>query len=265
MKQRSWPMIALWMWASIMVAFMLLPTLIIIPFSINSARYLSFPPEGLSLQWFHAFFNDTSWMRAAMQSMKIALASTVISVVLGTLAAFALVRRSPRNGGALGILIMFPMLAPHIVLAIGIFGLFSKFNLSGTIFGLVLAHSLVTVPFVYINVAARLQGFDRRLEMAAESLGASPMEAFMKITVPNVAPAIVAGGAFAFVTSWDEFVITLFNSDAETQTLPLRIFSGIQYGVDVTAAAAAVVVILGLAAGGVVYSLWDGVIKRRRR
>lgn len=244
---------------------MLLPTLIIIPFSINSARYLSFPPEGLSLQWFHAFFNDSSWMRAALQSMKIAVASTVISVVLGALAAFALVRRRPRYSGALAILILFPMLAPHIVLAIGIFGLFSYFNLTETVFGLVLAHSLVTVPFVYINVAARLHAFDRRLEMAAESLGASPMVAFIKVTVPNVAPAIVAGGAFAFVTSWDEFIITLFNSDAETQTLPLRIFSGIQYGVDVTAAAAAVVVILGLVVGGLVYSLLDGFLNRKRR
>lgn len=265
MRQRSWPMLALWIWAGIMVAFMLLPTLIIIPFSVNSARYLSFPPEGFSLQWFYAFFNDSSWMRAALQSMKIAVASTAISVVLGTLAAFALVRRKPRHGGALAILILFPMLAPHIVLAIGIFGLFSKFDLTETIFGLVLAHSLVTVPFVYINVAARLQVFDCRLEMAAESLGASPMQAFIKITVPNVAPAIVAGGAFAFVTSWDEFIITLFNSDAETQTLPLRIFSGIQYGVDVTAAAAAVVVIMGLVAGGLVYGLWDSILKKGRR
>jgi putative spermidine/putrescine transport system permease protein len=157
------------------------------------------------------------------------------------------------------------MLAPHIVLAVGIFGFFAHLNLTGTTFGLVLAHSLIAVPFVYINVVARLQMMDENLEKAAASLGAGPIAVLFKVTLPNIMPSLVAGGAFAFITSWDEFIITLFTADAETQTLPIRIFSGVYHGVDVTAAAAAVVVMMGLVVGGIVYLAYDIINVKRKK
>lgn len=246
------------------VAFTLLPILMIFPFAFNSARYLAFPPQGFSLQWFANFIQEPSWVNATLQSLQIAVLTTILSVLCGTLAAFAIVRKSMRHGGAISIFLLFPMIGPHITFAIGVFGVFSRLHLAGTSAGLVLAHSAIAVPFVYINVASRLSTFDVSLERAAQSLGAPPLQCFLRITAPIIAPAIIAGGVFAFIISWDEFIVTYFVADTDTQTLPLRFFSGIQYGVDVTAAAAAVVVLMALVLGIVLYRLTSLWIDRRR-
>lgn len=259
----SW--VLLYSYAAVAIIFTLLPVLMIFPFAFNSAQYLSFPPQGFSLQWFAAFFQEPSWVRAAVKSLEIAVATTIVSVICGTLAAFAVVRKKMRYGNAVSIFLLFPMIGPHITFAIGIFGIFSRLNLAGTTVGLVLAHSAMAVPFVYINVASRLSTFDASLERAAQSLGASQVQCFLRITAPIIAPAIIAGGVFAFIISWDEFIITYFVADTGTQTLPLRFFSGIQYGVDVTAAAAAVLVLFALALGIVLYRLTSIWIVRRRR
>lgn len=260
----SW--ILLYSYAGVAIIFTLLPVLMIFPFAFNSAPYLAFPPQGFSLKWFAAFFQETSWVEAAIKSVEIAVATTIVSVICGTLAAFAVVRKKMRYGNTISIFLLFPMIGPHITFAIGIFGIFSRLNLAGTTVGLVLAHSAMAVPFVYINVASRLATFDSSLERAAQSLGASQIQCFLLITAPIIAPAIIAGGVFAFIISWDEFIITYFVADTGTQTLPLRFFSGIQYGVDVTAAAAAVLILLALALGMAMYRLttiWMNRGKRR--
>lgn len=260
----SW--ILLYLYAGIAVIFTLLPVLMIFPFAFNSAPYLAFPPKGFSLQWFAAFFQEPTWLKATVNSLVIAVATTIISVLCGTLAAFAVVRKKMRYGNTISIFLLFPMIGPHITFAIGIFGIFSRLNLAGTTAGLVLAHSAIAVPFVYINVASRLSTLDAALERAAQSLGASPLQCFLRVTAPIIAPAIMAGGVFAFIISWDEFIITYFVADTSTQTLPLRFFSGIQYGVDVTAAAAAVLVLFALALSIVLYrltTLWLNRSKRR--
>jgi ABC-type spermidine/putrescine transport system permease subunit II len=253
----------LYTFAIAMLAFTLLPILMIFPFAFNSAQYLSFPPQGFSLQWFAGFFQEPSWVNATLKSLQIALVTTILSVFCGTLAAFAIVRKKMRYGSAISIFLLFPMIGPHITFAIGVFGIFSRLNLAGTTIGLVLAHSAIAVPFVYINVASRLSTFDASLEKAAQSLGASQLECFFRITAPIIAPAIIAGGVFAFIISWDEFIVTYFVADTNTQTLPLRFFSGIQYGVDVTAAAAAVLVLAALVLGIVLYRLTSLWINRR--
>lgn len=247
------------------VLFTVLPIIIIFPFALNSASYLSFPPDGFSLRWFESFFTEASWTSTALQSLQVAILTTILSVVVGTLAAFAIVRRGARYGSAVSTFLLFPMVGPHIVFAVGMFGMFSRLSLTGTTTGLVLAHSLIATPFVYINVVSRLSTFDARLELAAQSLGASPMISFVRVTMPIIAPAIIAGGVFAFLTSWDEFIVTFFTADTDTQTLPLRIFSGIQYGVDVTAAAAAAMVIMVLTLGIILFRLTTFWIKRRQR
>ena len=249
----SW--VLLYSFAGTSIIFTLLPVIVIFPFAFNSAQYLAFPPEGISLRWFVAFFKEPTWIKAATKSFEIAVATAIVSIISGTLAAFAVVRRKMRYGNAISIFILFPMIGPHITFAIGIFGIFSRMNLTGTITGLVLAHSAMAIPFVYINVAARISTFDASLERAAQSLGASPIQCFLRITMPIIAPAIIAGGVFAFIISWDEFIITYFIADTRTQTLPLRIYSGIQYGVDVTAAAAAALILFAFVLGIVLYRL----------
>ena len=266
MKRFNYGRTALLVWAALVLIFTLMPVLIVFPFAFNSANYLAFPPSGFSLRWFESFFADASWTGTALQSLKLATLTTILSVVVGTMAAFAIVRKRMRFGSVMSTFLLFPMVGPHIVFAVGMFGLFSDLNLTGTTTGLVLAHSLVATPFVYINVASRLGTFDHRLEMAAQSLGASPLTSFLRITAPIISPAIVAGGLFAFLTSWDEFIVTYFTADPDTQTLPLRIFSGIQYGVDVTTAAAAAMIISILVLAVVLYRLsaiWSN--RRMRR
>ena len=256
----------LYSFAGVAVIFTLLPVLVIFPFAFNSAKYLTFPPHGFSLQWFNAFFQEPTWLNAAINSLQIAILTTILSLVCGTLAAFAVVRKKIRYGNAISIFILFPMIGPHITFAIGVFGIFSRMNLTGTTTGLVLAHSAMAIPFVYINVVSRLSTFDTSLERAAQSLGASQIQCFFRITMPIIAPAIIAGGVFAFISSWDEFIITYFVADTRTQTLPLRIFSGIQYGVDVTAAAAAAVVLFALLLGIILHrltSIWMFRIRNR--
>lgn len=256
--------VLLYAFAITVLLFTLLPILMIFPFAFNSAKYLSFPPQGFSLQWFSSFFSEPSWVNATLKSLQIAVLTTILSVFCGTLAAFAIVRKKMRYGNAISIFLLFPMIGPHITFAIGVFGIFSRLNLAGTTLGLVLAHSAIAVPFVYINVASRLSTFDSSLERAAQSLGASQLECFLRITAPIIAPAIIAGGVFAFIMSWDEFIVTYFVADTNTQTLPLRFFSGIEYGVDVTAAAAAVLVLVALFLGIVLYRLTSFWINRRR-
>ncbi len=256
--------VLLYVVAFTILIFTLLPILMIFPFAFNSAKYLSFPPQGFSLQWFVAFFSEPSWVNATLKSLQIAVLTTLLSMACGTLAAFAIVRKKVRYGNTISIFLLFPMIGPHITFAIGVFGIFARLNIAGTTFGLVLAHSAIAVPFVYINVASRLSTFDASLERAAQSLGASQLECFLRITTPIIAPAIIAGGVFAFIISWDEFIVTYFVADTNTQTLPLRFFSGIQYGVDVTAAAAAVLVLMALILAIVLYRLTSFWINRRR-
>ncbi|MET4808303.1 ABC transporter permease [Limibacillus sp. MBR-115] len=256
--------IALYGFAIAVLTFTLLPIFMIFPFAFNSATFLSFPPQGFSLRWFTAFFSEPSWVNATIKSLQIAVFTTIISVTCGTLAAFAIVRKKMRYGHAISIFLLFPMIGPHITFAIGVFGIFSRLNLAGTTVGLILAHSAVAVPFVYINVASRLSTFDASLERAAQSLGASQIECFLRITAPIIAPAIIAGGVFAFIISWDEFIVTYFVADTNTQTLPLRFFSGIQYGVDVTAAAAAALILVALILGIALYRLTSMWINRMK-
>ncbi|KZX97193.1 MULTISPECIES: ABC transporter permease [unclassified Sulfitobacter] len=243
----------MYVFAILVLAFTLLPILMIFPFAFNSAEYLAFPPQGFSLRWFWSFFSEPTWVNASLKSLEVAVFTTILSVVCGTLAAFAIIRKKMAYGNVISIFLLFPMIGPHITFAIGIFGIFSRLHLAGTTFGLVLSHSAIAIPFVYINVASRLSTFDASLERAARSLGASQLECFMRVTAPIIAPAIAAGGIFAFIISWDEFIVTYFVADTNTQTLPLRFFSGIQYGVDVTAAAAAVIVFSAMILGVLLY------------
>lgn len=225
------------------LVFMVMPTFAIVPFAFNSTDYLAFPTEGLSFRWFESYFTDSSWTGSTWRSLQIALAATAVAVAVGTAAAVALVRRNIAFRNALSTVVMFPIVAPTIVLAVGLFQFYSTLDLVGTFTGTVLAHALLGTPFVFVNVASRLRTFDTRLELAAQSLGASPSRTFLAVTEPIVRPAVVAGALFAFLASWDEFIIASFVAGVGNQTLPIRIFAGIRFEVDATNAAVAVLLI----------------------
>lgn len=219
------------------VFYLLAPTLVIVPMSFTEAEILSFPPQGFSLQWYEHMLSDAQWSTSIVNSLIVAVLTAALATVLGTLAALGLSRgrfpgRSLVNG-----LVLSPLIVPVVVIAIGMFGLFVQWKISGSVLGLVLAHTALALPFVVVNVGTSLQTMDRNLELAAANLGANPRRSFMHITLPIILPGVVAGAIFAFITSWDEVVTAIFLTTARFRTLPVEMWEQVRQVVDPTVAA----------------------------
>lgn len=232
----------------LVLAFLMLPILIVVPVSFSDAAFLTFPPPGYSLRWYHTLLERQEWIDSALLSIGVGGAVVVLATSLGTLAAFGLVRaRIPGRGLVLGLIIS-PLVVPVMVTAIGMYAIYVRMGIGGTLAGLVIAHTCLAIPFVVTSVSATLVGFDQRLEWAAMSLGAPPWTTFWHITFPIVRPGILSGALFAFITSFDELVIALFISPTTALTLPRRLWDSIRFEVDPTIAAAStsLVILTGL-------------------
>jgi len=216
----------------IMSLFMILPLLAVVPISFSSGSFLFYPLPGYSLQWYERVFTGGPWMQALSNSLVVGIASTLLATVLGTLAALAFARRSlPAAASLLGLLIS-PMIFPPVISGLGMYFLFGQLGLTGTMTGLIVAHTVLATPFVLISVAASLQGFDMTLLKAAAMSGASPTRAFMGIALPMIAPGVASGAIFAFMTSFDEIVVALFIGGPSQRTLPRQMFDGIRDTID---------------------------------
>ena len=165
--------------------FLALPILVIVVLSFSSATYLTFPPPAFGVRWYRDYFGSHEWLAATGLSLSIAAATVVLATSLGTLAALGLARLPPALRNLAAALILSPMIVPVIVVAIGIYYAYSRYGLVGTPVGLVLAHTCLAVPFVVTSVSASLAGFDRRLEQASLSLGATPWGTFRQVTLPR--------------------------------------------------------------------------------
>ncbi len=163
----------------------------------------------------------------------------LMATVLGVLASMGLVRGEFRGKGLVMAIIISPMVAPVVIIAVGMFFFFARLSLLNSYLGLVLAHALLGVPFVVITVVAVLKSYDTNLSRAAASLGASPFLTFRKVTLPLIAPGVFSGALFAFAASFDEVVVTLFLASPGQRTLPIQMFAGIRENLDPTIAAAA--------------------------
>lgn len=219
--------------------YLMLPVLVVVPMSFSSSRYLQFPPPGFSLRWYANYLGDPEWTGATVRSLMVAALVTLISTVVGTMASVGLVRGTFPGKQLVNSLIVSPMIIPVIIVAIALYFFYAPFKtwgmpLIGTVPGLVIAHSLLALPLVVINVSATLKGFDRDLEMASQSLGASPLVTFWRVTFPLVRPGIVSGALFAFITSFDELVIAIFISGSTARTLPVKMWEGIRLEIDPT-------------------------------
>jgi putative spermidine/putrescine transport system permease protein len=219
------------------VFYLLAPTLVIVPMSFTEAKILSFPPEGFTFQWYAKMATDRQWSTGIVNSIQVATLTAVLSTVLGTLAALGLARgrfpgRSVVNGLALS-----PLIVPVVVIGIGMFGLFVQWRLSGSLVGLVLAHTALALPFVIVAVSTSLRTMDRNLELAAANLGADPRRSFLHITFPIILPGVLTGAIFAFITSWDEVVVAIFMTSARFRTLPVEMWEQVRQAVDPTVAA----------------------------
>jgi len=224
--------------ACLLVAIWLVaPTLVVVPMSFNANKSLAFPPQGFSWQWYQNFATSPEWSTSFLNSLKVASLVAVLATVLGTLAAFGLDRMKARPANLLRMLMLTPMVVPGVVLAIGIYAVYLDTHLVGTMLGFVLAHTILALPFVLIAVSASLEVFDRRLETAAASLGAGALTTFRTVTLPLILPGILSGLLFAFATSFDEIVVSLFITNPYLKTLPVQIFSSITRDADPTVAA----------------------------
>ena len=230
--------------------FLIGPILVIIPLSFNAEPYftftkemLSFDPAGYSLRWYQDFFTSDEWLRSIKNSFIIAIFSTLLATVLGTIAALGLSSRfMPYRNLVMGILIS-PMVVPLIISAAAMFFFFSQMQLTQTFIGVILAHTALGIPFVVITVTATLAGFDHSLTRAAANLGANPTRTFFKIILPLVTPGVVSGALFAFITSFDEVVVVLFVAGPEQRTIPIQMWSGIREQISPTILAVATLLV----------------------
>ncbi len=236
---------ALWTVAALVSVWLIAPTLIVIPLSFTDKASLVFPPTGWSLRWYESFFSNAQWVGALWNSILIGLLVALLATVLGLLAAMGLRSLVNRKlAGALTIGLLAPMVVPGIVVAIGVYAVYLKAGLLGTLPGFVFAHTVLALPFTVVAITAGFSNFDERLELAAQSLGAPPVQTFLKVTLPNIMPGMVSGALFAFVTSFDEVMVSLFIKSPYLETLPVLMYASVTRDTDPTLAAAATVILV---------------------
>lgn len=237
-----------WFWThrslcGLILLFLILPVLVIVPLSFNSGTFLVYPLQGFSLRWYEEFFSTAEWLRALKNSLIIAPAATVLAMTFGTLASIGLTRGEFRGKALLMSILISPMVVPVVIVAVASYLFFAPLGLGNSYTALIIVHAVLGVPFVIITVTATLQGFNQNLVRAAASLGATPVTAFFRVTLPLIAPGVISGALFAFATSFDEVVVTLFLAGPEQATLPRQMFSGIRENLSPTIAAAATLLI----------------------
>jgi len=219
--------------------FLLVPIVVIIPLSFADSTFLVYPIPGWSLRWYDNLFTSEDWTRAARNSFIVAPSATLVATVLGTLAAVGLARVNFPFKGTLMSLLIAPMVVPIVVVGVSTYLFFAPFGLVDSYIGLIIVHAALGAPFVLTTVLATLQGFNPNLVRASLSLGASPLSTFFRVTLPVIAPGVISGALFAFATSFDEVVVTLFLAGPDQVTLPRQMFTGIRENITPTIAAVA--------------------------
>jgi len=226
------------------VVFLELPVVVIVLSAFSKTAYLTIPPRGLTLEWFEKVLSDPDYLSAIRMSLILACGSTIVSLALGVAAAYALFRKIVPGAEAIGAFLMSPLILPGVVMGVALLQFYGQTGLRETLFGLVMAHVVITVPYVVRSALASLGGLDMGLEEAARVLGADAFAAFRLVTLPLIAPGLVAGGLFAFVVSLDNVPVTIFLIGPDQTTLPVLIFTSVEMGVDPSVAAVATLLIV---------------------
>ncbi len=236
----------LWLYvvAVLVMVLLVIPTLLVIPMSFSASQYLEFPPREWSLRWYQRYFNSTAWMQATATSLKAGLLTALLSTPLATMAAYGLHVSRLRHANLLLMLLLTPMVVPVILIGIGVFYAYVKLKLVNSLLGLVLAHSMLAIPVVMLVVGSALKTFDLDQELVARSLGASRLKAFWLVTLPQIKFSVVTGAVLAFLTSFDEIIVSLFVSGGDNSTLTRNMFNALRDQVDPTIAAISTLIVL---------------------
>jgi putative spermidine/putrescine transport system permease protein len=241
-RRRIW----LYVLAALVVLFLVLPVLVVVPMSFSDSRMLDFPPRGWSLRWYERFFTALEWYGALLVSLKLALCTVLLATPLGVAAAYGI-----HNGRATAgirrarLLLLLPLMVPHIILAIGIFYIFVKLEILGNFAGIALAHTMLALPYVVVTVLAGLRSFDMSQELVARSLGCTRLRAFLTVTLPQIRTSVLSGALFAFVTSLDEVVVSLFIAAGDNATITKVMFGSLRDEIDPTISTVSALLILG--------------------
>lgn len=228
----------------IILILIILPALIIIPQSFTGLNYFTFPIPEYSTKWYERFFENSEWIVGLERSLLIAIVTAVLATTIGTMAAVAMQKLEFKGKSVFMSLMIAPMVVPVIIIGVALYTTFSKAGLTNSIPGLILAHTLLAIPMVFITMTSGLSNVNENLELAAMSMGASPLKTFFEVTLPTVKSSLTASVLFAFVTSLDEVVVTIFVSGANTKTLTMVMWENLRTTIYPTIAVAATFLVI---------------------
>ncbi len=232
--------VALRGYTTILLLALIAPVMVVLPLSFSSGTLLAFPVPGWSWRWYADFFSSGRWLLATRNSVEVACATAVLATMLGTGAALGLRLGRFRGKSAVLAVLMAPIVVPVIITAVALYFAFAQVGLDSTLTGLILAHTMLALPYVVLTVLAALRDFDPVLLRASASLGAPAWFTFRRVMLPLIAPGIATGALFAFAISFDELIVALFVAGPEQYTLPRQMLAGLHELLSPTICAAAV-------------------------
>ena len=234
-----------WAFSIGMVLFLVAPLVAILPLAFTSSTLLVYPLPSFSLRWFHEIFTADLWRRSIMNSLFIAAGTTVMATFLALLAALGLRRRRGFLVGSMNMLFVLPMVIPTVVLGVGMQLLFVRMGIINSYIGVMIAHTVVAIPFAFVSISGALRGVDGAIERAASSLGASPFATLRFVTVPLILPGLLSAAVLSFAASVDEVVLTLFVAGPSQRTLARQMFSSLKENLSPAIASAAFLYVVG--------------------
>ncbi|KAB1664656.1 ABC transporter permease [Pseudoclavibacter sp. CFCC 13611] len=223
--------------------FLWSPLIVVVIISFDTSRFLAFPAQGFTFANYAKVFAEGDFLSGFLTSLLVGAIVAVAATACGTLAALAL-RRRPRGSGAVIALLTSPLVVPHVVLGLALLMVFSQWRLTDSVWGIVLAHAVITLPYTFRSVMASLETADVSSENAARVLGAGPLTVVRRVTLPLLRPGVTAALIFGFLVSFDESVISLFISGRHTTTLPVELLNYVEVKADPTVAALSVLLVL---------------------
>ncbi len=214
--------------AVLVAVFLVAPIAVVVPMSFSTAISFEFPPPGYSFGYYAKYFTSEEWIEPTVNSLAIAFGAMVFTLLLVVPAAFGYVRYRFRGKSLVNLLIMSPLIVPHVVTALAYYGFLGRARLTGTHLGVIVAHGVLAVPVAFLVISATLKGFDRNLERAAMSAGAGPLRTFLHVTLPLLRPGMLVGALFAFLSSFNEAVVAIFIGGRRATTLPKKMYESIR-------------------------------------
>ncbi len=242
-------------WAALCFIFLLAPIAVLVAASFSPRAFLTFPPEGFSLKWYRNFVEDPNLMGSVVTSVTIATIVSGLAVAVSCLAAVGLVKSSFPTRSVLLSSLAAPVIFPAVLVGLAFLQFFNAVGIQGSVTAFVMAHLVLTLPYATRTAVAALGRVDPNLEDAARSLGATPLHAFFGVTLPQMRPGLAVGAIFAFIVSFNDLPVAIFISGPDTTTLPIRMFSYVQYSNDPTIAAISTTLI-ALLIGLVILGEW---------